>query len=503
MEAKMESTSANLPKKSAKISPAELDLLTFFEFVKNAKDNISEKNIANITVLTLMGRLKIKNGYVRVGDIEILKGKQQKKYAIDRELKYGRQKYGELKLGGEEEEITLSRKDTMFIDTICHLSTLLIRNIDNIKQLKNANKKLSKKILQFESIFEASKEMLFTRDVEKAVSISMNIISGSLGIKEIAILIKEKKENKLFTKNIKEEDLLNKKLKKIKVNYLTGFLGKKINGKKPEQSEVHFAQIVLNLLYSNIENFKMINQLLEKERLEKEIMIARDIQQKLLPLNIPEIQGIEIKTGMITYHQVGGDYYDVLKIDDRRVLIIIADVSGKGIPASLIMSAVQSSIKTLILKGNYELETIAETLNKLLTATTESNKFVALSLLLIDTESDTLQYLNAGHTAPLLFSGEKILKLKEGGPVIGLLDFAKYSKHQTTFKKGDCIFMYTDGISEAKGENGEEIGEKTIIKIVQEGKTHPKFDEFFNNKLLEITKGIFEDDVTFIFLKRV
>lgn len=499
----MTDTSANLPKKSAKISPAELDLLTFFEFITNAKENISEKNIANITVLTLMGRLKIKNGYIKVGDIEILKGKQQKKYAIDRELSYGRKKYGEIKLGGEEEKITLSRKDTMFIDSICHLATLLIKNIDNIDRLKNANKKLSKKILQFESIFEASKEMLFTREIEKAVSISMNIISGSLGIKEIAIVIKDKKGERFFTKNIKNEELSKKKLKKIKVNYLTGFLGEKINGKKPEQSEVHFAQIVLNLLYSNIENFKMINQLLEKERLEKEIMIARDIQQKLLPLNIPEIKGIEIKTGMITYHQVGGDYYDVLKIDDKRVLIIIADVSGKGIPASLIMSAVQSSIKTLILKGNYELESIAETLNKLLTATTESNKFVALSLLLIDSEKDTIQYLNAGHTAPLLFSGKEIIKLKEGGPVIGLLDFAQYTKNETKFKKGDCIFMYTDGISEAKKTNGEEIGEKTIIKLVQEGKHIPEFDVFFNNKLLEMTKGTFEDDVTFIFIKKV
>ncbi len=499
----MENTSANLPKKSIKPSPSELDLFTFFEFISNAKENISAQNIANITILTLMGRLRIKNGLIKTEHIEIVKGKKQKKYAIDRELVYGRKKFGEIKLGGENEIITLSRKETMFIDTICHLTTLLLKNIDNINRLKDANKKLSKKILQFESIFEASKEMLFTRDIDKAISISMNIISGSLGIKEIAVKLKDEEGEKIITKNISKEEIKKKKLKKIKVNYLTGYLGKKINGKKPEQSEIHFAQIVFNLLYSNIENFKMINQLLEKERLEKEIMIARDIQQKLLPSEIPEIKGIKINTGMITYHQVGGDYYDILKIDNNKLLVIIADVSGKGIPASLIMSAVQSSVKTMILKGIYNLEKIAETLNMLLTTTTESNKFVALSLLLIDSKSDSIEYLNAGHTAPLLFTGNNIIQLKEGGPVIGLLDFATYKKEKAEFKNGDSIFMYTDGISEAKKQNGEELGEKGIIEIVKEGMKEKDFDSFFIDKLQKLTNGIFEDDVTYIFVKKV
>ncbi len=498
----MENTSANSPKKSVKISPGELDLLTFFEFVSNAKENISLKNIANITILTLMGRLKIKNAFVKVENIEIVKGKKQKKYAIEREFIYGKKKLGHIALGGEQENISMTKSDRLFIETICHLATLLFKNIDNINKLKDANKKLSKKILQFESIFETSKEMLFTRDIDRAISISLNIISGSLGIKEVAIILKDNDIEKTATKNLKQNELKDKKLKRIKINYLTAYLGKKINGKAPEQYEIHFAQIVLNLLYSNIENFKMINQLIEKEKLEKEIMIAREIQQKLLPANIPEIKGIQINTGMITYHQVGGDYYDVLKINENKFLIIIADVSGKGIPASLIMSAVQSSVKTMILKGIHNLENIAETLNLLLTNTTESNKFVALTLILIDTEKDFIEYLNAGHTPPLLIGKENILKLKDGGPVIGLLDFARYHKKIASFKKGDCIFMYTDGISEAKTIKGNELGEEGIIKMVIEGKEKNDFNKYFLNKLQELTNGIFEDDVTYIFIKK-
>ncbi|WP_201328402.1 PP2C family protein-serine/threonine phosphatase [Thermotomaculum hydrothermale] len=243
--------------------------------------------------------------------------------------------------------------------------------------------------------------------------------------------------------------------------------------------------------------------MLEKEKLEKEIMIAKEIQQKLLPINIPDIKGLEIQTGMITYHQVGGDYYDILPINKNKTLIIIADVSGKGIPASLIMSAVQSSVKTLILKGVYDLEKIAYTLNKLLITITESNKFVALSLILIDKNSNKIEYLNAGHTAPLLFSGGKIKKLKEGGPVIGLLDFASYKKHKTEFRKGDFIFMYTDGISEAKNLNGEEIGEEGIIKLIHEGKNQQDLSTYFKKKLFEITNQVFEDDITYIYVKKV
>ncbi len=498
----MENTSANFPKRSGNISPSELDLLTLFEFISNAKENLSSEHIASLTVLTLMGRLKLKNGFIKIGTEEIIKGIPQKTYLIERNLIYGSNKFGDLKLGGENEDLTLNGKDTRFIDIVCHLATLLLKNIDNIKRLKDTNKKLSRKILQFESILEASKEMLFTRDFEKSVSITMNIISGSLGIKEIAIEIKDGNNQRFFERNLKEKDIKNKKPKKIKINYLTGYLGKKLNEKKPEQSDIHFAQIVLNLLYSNLENCKMINQLIEKERLEKEIMIAREIQQKLLPSQLPELKCLEIETGMITYRQVGGDYYDILPIDRDKTFVIIADVSGKGVPASLIMAAVQSSVKTMILKGVYDLVKICDTLNKLLTATTESNKFVALSILLIDTKSNSVEYLNAGHTAPLLFSGTEVSKLREGGPVCGLLDFASYKKNKAQFKKGDFIFMYTDGISEAKKKNGEEIGEKGILDLIFECKDKKDFKSSFNKKLLEITNGDFEDDATYIFIKR-
>lgn len=497
----MENTSANSSKKYPKNERTSLDLQTFIEFVSNAKENISLKNIANLTILTLMGRLRIKHGKISVKNVEIVKGKEQKKYLIKRNLVFGKTKLGEIFLGGEKETISLSKNETDFIEGICQLSSVLIKNIENISKLKETNRELNRKILQFESLFETSKELLLTPDIEKAVNICMNIISGSIGIMEIGIKINRDGKEIIFLKNIDLEKP-KKGRKKIEINYITAFLGKKLNGKTPSHSDIHFAQIVLNLLYTNIENLKMIEQLIEKEKLEKEIKIAREIQRKLLPEKLPEIEGLSIKTEMITYNQVGGDYYDIIPLDKGKTLIIIADVSGKGVPASLIMSAVQSSIKTMVLKDNYNLTDMANTLNKLLISTTEGNKFVAMSILLYDKNTETIEYLNAGHTPPLLFKKDKIIQLRKGGPVIGLLDFAIYQTESIEFEKGDFIFMYTDGISEAENENGEEFGENRIIKILKEFSAYPDIDKKFMEKFFKFSNGKFKDDITYIYVKR-
>ena len=498
----MAGTSANLPENSEfNRFSLELDINTIREFILNTKENLSLKSIANITILTLMGRLKLKNGMIKVGELSILKGKPQKKYLLVRKLVFGRKGIGEVYLGGERESINFTKNESLFVETICNLSALLLKNIENIKKLKDSNRKLNRKILQFESIFELSMEMLFSSSVEKAAGLCMNIIIGSLGIKEIAIEINDG-ERQVFLKNLKKGDLLNKGLKKIKANYIVLYLGKKLNGKRPDQSDLHFAQIVLNLFYSNLENQKMIKALIEKERLEREVLIAREIQRKLLPENIPQFESLKIEAEMITYYEVGGDYYDVIKLSNNELLIIIADVSGKGIPASLIMSAVQSSIKTMVLKGILDLSTIASTLNSLLITTTETNKFVALTFVKLNLNSDKLEYLNAGHIPPLLFSGESIQRLSEGGPIIGLLDFARYRTSTVEFKRGNVLFLGTDGLFEAIGKDGEEIGEKGIVAILEKCKNENSIKECFKKFFLDESGKQINDDATFILIRK-
>ncbi len=498
----MADTSANLPENSefSRFS-LELDINTIREFILNTRDNLSLKSVANITILTLMGRLKLKNGRIKIGEFSIVKGRPQKKYLLVRKLVFGRKVIGEVCLGGEGEVINFTKNESLFVDTICNLSALLLKNIENIERLKDSNRKLNRKILQFESIFELSREMLFTSGVEKAAGICMNIIIGSLGIKEIAIEINDGGKQ-VFHKNLKKKDLKRKGLKKIKADYTVLYLGKKLNGRMPDQSDLHFAQIVLNLFYSNLENQKMIKALIEKERLEREVLIAREIQRKLLPENIPQFENLQIEADMITYYEVGGDYYDVIKLSDSELLIIIADVSGKGIPASLIMSAVQSSIKTMVLKGITDLSTIASTLNSLLIATTETNKFVALTFVKLNLNSDKLEYLNAGHIPPLLFSGKNILRLSEGGPIIGLLDFAKYKSATIEFKGGNVLFLGTDGLFEAIGKDGEEIGEKGIIAILKKCKNTHSIKECLKKWFLEESGKQINDDATFILIRK-
>ncbi len=504
MEQKKKSISANLPKKSPTDGFSGFDLHSLIEFTINAGNLKTIREIANLTVLSFLGRLKLRNGYIKVKNIEIVKGKKQKNYLITRELAYGDYKIGEIGLGGEGEKIKLNLKDKEFIEGLCTIAAVLIKNLDNIKELKEANKLLSRKILQFESLFEASKELLLTPEIEKSVSICLNIISGSLGLKEAAISLSVEDKRLFQGKNLNPDDIKEKSIKKIKVKEITLYLGEKINGKKLSQAELHFAEIVLNLLYTNFENLKMIKQLIEKEKMENEILIARDIQQKLVPLSLPKIDGFSISAKMVTYNQVGGDYYDIIPVSDNSFLTVIADVSGKGIPASLIMSAVQSSIKTLVLEGKRDLKSIAEILNKLLLTTTEGNKFVSLCLLFIERDKEKITYLNAGHTPPLLFkqNGE-IHKLKSGGPVIGLLDFAKYSEKEIEFKKGEFVFLYTDGVSECTDIDGNEFKEINIIEFLKNNADKPDFPKLFLEKLRNFSQNNFNDDVTFILIKNI
>ncbi len=499
MVKKKENTSANLSKRLNRLETAELDLTIFFEFLSNVKEDLSLKSIVNLTVLTLMGRLKFKNAMVVYDDFELVKGKKQKDYLIEKTIKSGEYEI-EFFLGGVDEKISFSERDILFLNSILKLFSLIVENISSIERLRDTNRVLSKKILQFESLFETSSELIMIPDIEKAARVCMNIIVGSVGIKSIGLFLQVDGKKMVFGRNFKQDSKKLKKMKKIEVKYITLYLGDKINGREIEQSDMDFVHIILNLLYTNVENFKMIKQLIEKERLEREISIARQIQQRLLPSVLPEVEGIDIETGMITYYEVGGDYFDVLKIGNS-LLIVIADVSGKGVPASLIMSAVQSSIRTMVLNGFDNLSEMVSNLNNLLISITESNKFVAMTLIVIR-PNGKIEYLNAGHTPPVLISKDKVFRLEEGGPVVGLLDFARYKSFSRALKSGDCIFMYTDGISEATDRDGREFGEERIVDYLLSHRFEKNFSEKFMNYLKNFSNNNFNDDVTFVFIKK-
>ena len=212
----------------------------------------------------------------------------------------------------------------------------------------------------------------------------------------------------------------------------------------------------------------------EKERLIKELEIAKGIQQSFLPENEPKISGIDIAASNIPAKEVGGDFYDFIPIGKDKWGLTIADVSGKGVPAALFM-ALSSTLIRASATGNPNVSEAIEKANDLICAEAKTGMFVTLFYSILDTKKRSLKYVNAGHNPPLLIkeiSGD-ILLLKAKGIALGVVDGIKLQQETVQLEKGDIITLYTDGVTEAINEKEEQFGQQRLLKIVNKNRNLP------------------------------
>jgi uncharacterized protein YndB with AHSA1/START domain len=229
---------------------------------------------------------------------------------------------------------------------------------------------------------------------------------------------------------------------------------------------------------------------------------AREIQQGLMPKEIPEIRGLEISGSWRPARIVGGDYFDVFKFSERRVGLCVADVSGKGMPAALLMSNLQAVVKALASENTFPKE-LVEKVNRVMWRNTTEAKFITLFYGLLDVDSKTLRYANAGHNAPVLTRKEGAqVRLEEGGLILGSFQERNYEQGEIDLRPGDRLVMFTDGVSEAVDGEGEEFGEERIAEASRCGRQlsaevlHRNLFERVN----EFCGGEFEDDATILVL---
>ena len=207
-----------------------------------------------------------------------------------------------------------------------------------------------------------------------------------------------------------------------------------------------------------IERARLTRELLERRRLEKELAIARDIQASFLPKRAPEVPGFELAGATQPHDEVGGDYFDFIRVSDTRLGIAIADVSGKGIPAALIMAGFRMSLLTEI-RNEFTMRAVMRKVNALLHESTERDKFVTFFYGVLDWKNRVLNFSNAGHNPPLLLrAGGQAQYLLEGGVALGVLPDARYEERPLALAPGDVLVLYTDGISEAESPAGEQFG---------------------------------------------
>jgi sigma-B regulation protein RsbU (phosphoserine phosphatase) len=235
------------------------------------------------------------------------------------------------------------------------------------------------------------------------------------------------------------------------------------------------------------------------ERQEEELERAREIQQSLLPKEIPQLPGFEVAGAWLPARVVGGDYYDVLRLSDARLAICIADVVGKGVSAALLMANVQATVRAFA-RDSESPAAVCRKINDVLCANIATGKFVTFFYAVLDTKKRTLHYCNAGHPYPLLVSADSIRQLAQGGPVLGIFPSWEYQDSIAELRSGDRLFLFTDGITEASEADGQEFGDDNVAAFAKAHRMN--FASELNRRLLaQVTafcNGQFQDDVTLL-----
>jgi serine phosphatase RsbU (regulator of sigma subunit) len=210
----------------------------------------------------------------------------------------------------------------------------------------------------------------------------------------------------------------------------------------------------------------------QAKQAEEQLAIARRVQQDLLPLECSGCEGIEFAVKFLPFSEVGGDYYDVFRVSDGEVALVLGDVAGKGLPAALLMGVVHGAVRGASTGGTgADHAELAEHLNEILCSRIAGNRYVTLFWGSVDTSGHTLRYVNAGHVPPLLVrrtadGGVEVERLETGGPVVGLLPGASFRAGETRFGDGDLLVAFSDGLSETTNANDEEFGSERVSDAV-------------------------------------
>jgi sigma-B regulation protein RsbU (phosphoserine phosphatase) len=242
--------------------------------------------------------------------------------------------------------------------------------------------------------------------------------------------------------------------------------------------------------------------LVHQQEQEREIAEARAIQEKLLPREIPQMPGYEIASAWQSARLVGGDYFDILPLDEKILGMCIADVAGKGMPAALLMSNLQAAVRglsSLSLAPNL----LCSRLNSIVYRNTDSDRFITFFYAQLEGPLRRLTYVNAGHNAPFVVRSDgSHERLREGGPVLGVFATRDFEMGSAQLSPGDRVILFTDGVTEACGVEGEEFGEARLLHLLEDHRALSA-DEL-QAKILDVvgefSGGRWQDDATLLVL---
>ncbi len=425
-----------------------------------------------------------------------------------------------------------------FIENLVIISAVALSNSFLVSRLKAANRELDQKVQELNTLFDISREFNAMVDRSQMLNVFRFTLMGQMFVRRFFFLMKlEDRPQLIIQQGLKgtlgmedKEKLLEMDTEYMEISDMDdppdflkdnqifalirmsfqderAVLGisKRANQQPYTLSDYNFLISLGNLAFLSIQKTFLLESRIEKERMEEELTIARTIQNTLFPSPLPKPKPLDISATNVPSRQVGGDYYDVLCSDERNLYLAIADLTGKGIPASLLMANLQAMLHVLSPLQLDMSETTGK-INDIIFKNTPSDKFISFFWGRIDLENLEFQYCNAGHNPPVYWNAkkQKIELLSTGGMLLGALStFVAYEQGTIELGEGDVVLMFTDGISEAMNENEEEFGEERIADILasHHHETSQQIQQHIVDEVKTFCKGNYGDDMTMLIFK--
>ncbi len=463
-------------------------------------------------------------------------------------ISFGKRSIGVLAIGPKATRDEFTTLEMEFIRSMVNMSSTAVHNSMMVEELKLANRDLDAKIQELNTLFDLSQEFNATIDRDRLVRLLTLALMGQLLVSKHLFLLRRSgggsTEPEVFvvgSRGIDSEDLEPELIKT-----LCGFedlvlleegddkgweglrrrglmlalplkqhgetcgalcLGKKRTGQPYTPGDIEFLSALGNLALVSIQNSFLVEEQIEKERLEEEMRLARSIQERLLPQRIPVVQGYELAAVAVPSRFVGGDYYDILQLEGDRVLLAIADVTGKGVPASLLMANLQASLHVM-LPMDLSLEEAVVHINRVICDNTDYDKFITFFVAILDSTTGKMDYVNAGHNPPTIVRKNGSMEMLEtGGLLLGVMKGLGYEKGVAELHTGDVLAMFTDGVTEAMSTDGEEYGEERLEPLLVQHRDAAAEEilDVVRSDISRFTGGVatLSDDLTMIVLKKV
>ncbi|WKZ65135.1 MAG: PP2C family protein-serine/threonine phosphatase [Flavobacteriales bacterium] len=243
----------------------------------------------------------------------------------------------------------------------------------------------------------------------------------------------------------------------------------------PVVKHLNFIQTLANLVAVALENRRMAERQLQQERDRRDMELAAQVQKQLIPAELPRTAALQAAAWYLPHRMIGGDYYDLIPLGDDRYLACVADVSGKGIPAALLMSNFQATLRASV-PGMLDLEQLIRHLNERVFASARGERFITLFAGILDLRNRSIRYANAGHNAPLLHHGGRISTLHDGSIALGMMPALPFLRiGEAAVPAGSLLVCYTDGLVEQENAEGIAFEDAPLMRLLQEsGSTSPE-----------------------------